>query len=50
MNKNEIEFLKNEEKPYDVYVLFNRRVTELIGTKMKLKLKILILNFEFNLI
>ena len=38
-------------KPYDVYVLFNGRVTELIGTKIKFEIKkILILNFEFNLI
>ena len=35
-------------KLYDVYVLFNGEVTELIGMKIKLKLKILILNFEFN--
>ena len=48
MNKNKIK-LKNELKPCDVYLLFNKRVTELIGTKIKLKLKILILNFEFNL-
>ena len=35
-----------------MYVLFNGSVTELIGTKMKfeIKKKILILNFEFNLI
>ena len=49
MNKNKIKW-KNEKKSYDVYVLFNGGVTELIGTKIKLKLKILILNFEFNLI
>ena len=41
---------KNEMKPCDVYVLFNGRLTELIGTKIKLKLEIEILNFEFNLI
>ena len=33
-----------------MYVLVNGGVTELIDTKIKLKLKILILNFEFNLI
>ena len=39
------------KKPCDMYVVFNGRVTELIGPKIeKLKLKILILNFEFNLI
>ena len=27
------------KKPYYIYVLFNKRVTELIGSKMKLKLK-----------
>ena len=36
MNKNRIK-LKNEKKPCDVYVLFNGGVTELIGTKIKLK-------------
>ena len=35
-------------KPYDVYVLFNGGVIELIGTNIKLILKISILNFEFN--
>ena len=35
MNKN----LKNEKKPYDVYVLFNGRVTEFIGTKIKFEIK-----------
>ena len=42
---------KNEEKQYLVYVLFNEGVNEFVGTKIKLKLKkilILILNFEFN--
>ena len=43
MNKNKIK-LKNEKKAYDVYVLFTGGVTELIGAKIKLKLKILILN------
>ena len=33
-------------KPYDVYVLFNGEVTELIDTKIKNS----ILNFAFNLI
>ncbi len=47
MNKNKI---TNKKKPCDVYVLFNGSVTELIGTKKKLKIKNLILNFEFNLI
>ena len=32
-----------------MYVLVNGGVTELIGTKIKSKLKILISNFEFNL-
>ena len=41
MNKNKI---KIEKKPYDVSVHFNGGVTELIGTKIKLKLKNLILN------
>ena len=36
MNKNKIN-LKNVKKPYLIYVLFNKRVTELIGSKMKLK-------------
>ena len=36
MNKNKIK-LKNEKKPCDVYVLLNGKVTELIGTKIKLK-------------
>ena len=45
MNKNKIKY-KNCKKPCDVYVLFN----ELIGTKIKFEIKILILNFEFNLI
>ena len=31
-------------------VLFNGRVTELIGTKIKFEIKNLILNFDFNLI
>ena len=38
MNKNKIN-LKNVKKPYLVYVLFNKRVTELIGSKIKLKFK-----------
>ena len=42
MNKNKIN-LKNVKKPY-VYELFNKRVTELIGSKIKLKLK----KFNFN--
>ena len=29
MNKNKIK--KNVKKPYHIYVLFNKRVTELIG-------------------
>ena len=35
--------------PCDVYVLFNGRVTELIGTNINFEFKILILDFEFNL-
>ena len=51
MNKNKIRFKKNEKKPCDMYVLFNGKVTELIGTKIKFETKkISILNFEFNLI
>ena len=34
MNKNKI--FKIEKKSYLVYVLFNERVTELIGLKIKL--------------
>ena len=37
MNKNKI--LKNVKKPYLVYVLFNKRVTELISSKIKWKFK-----------
>ena len=40
---------KNGNIPCDVYVLFNRRVTELIGTNINFEFKILILNLEFNL-
>ena len=47
MNKNKIK-KKNEEKPCDMYVLLNGRVTELIGTKIKFEIKNF--NFEFNLI
>ena len=37
---------KDEKKPCDVYVLFNGRITELIGHENIIwKLKILILNF-----
>ena len=43
MNKNKIKY-KNEEKPYDVYVLFSGGVTELIDTKIKLKKNF---NFKF---
>ena len=42
---NEINFLKNEKEPCEMYVLFNGRVAELIGTKIKFEIK----NFEFNL-
>ena len=38
MNKNKMN-LKNVRKPYLVYVLFNKRVTGLIGSKIKLKNK-----------
>ena len=38
MNKNKMN-LKNLKKPYIVYVPFNKRVTELIDSKIKLKLK-----------
>ena len=30
---------KNEGKPCDLYVLFNGRVTELIGAKIKFEIK-----------
>ena len=43
MNKNKINS-KNVQKPYLVYILFNKRVTELIGMKIKSKLK----KFNFN--
>ena len=35
--------------PCDVYVLFNGKVTELIGTNIEFEFKIFILNFEFDL-
>ena len=44
MNKNKIK--KNAEKPFDVYILFNWRVTKLIGTKIKFEIKNF--NFKFN--
>ena len=55
MNKDKMKFKKNVKKPYNMYVLFNKRVTEFIGSKIKLKFKkklilTLILNLEFNLI
>ena len=37
MNKDKIKWKKWEETIH-VYVLFNKRVTELIGSKIKLKL------------
>ena len=38
MNKNKIKSkLKDVKKRYHIYVLFNKRVTELIGSKIKLK-------------
>ena len=40
MNKNQIKKKKKKKKPHDVYILFNKRVTELIGSKkIKSKLK-----------
>ena len=39
MNKDKMKFLKNEKNPYHAYVLFNEGVTEIIGTKIKLKFK-----------
>ena len=39
MNKNKIR-LKKERKPCDMYALFNGRVAELIGTKVKFEIKI----------
>ena len=47
MNKNKIKFLKCKKKPYHIYVLFNKRVTELIGSKIELNLKKKI-NFNFK--
>ena len=41
--------MKNGMIPCDVYVLFNGRVTELIGTNVNFEFEILILNFEFDL-
>ena len=41
--------IKNVKIPCDVYVLFNGKVTELIGTNINFEFKILISNFEFNL-
>ena len=41
--------IKNGKIPCDVYVLFNGRVSELIGTNINFEFKILILNFEINL-
>ena len=43
MNKNKIKS-KNDQKSCDVYVLFNGRVTELIGTKIKFEIE----NFNFK--
>ena len=43
MNKNEIK-LKNEKKPCDEYILFNGKVAELIGRKIKFEIK----NFNFK--
>ena len=48
--KKKKNFFLNEKKPCDVCVLFNGRVTELIGTKIKFEIKNFNLNFEFNLI
>ena len=43
MNKIEkINFLKTGKIPCDIYVLFNGRVTELIGTNINFELQILI--------
>ena len=49
MSKIKKNKIKNEKIPCDVYVLFNKRVTELIGTNINFEFKILILIFEFNL-
>ena len=38
MNKNKIK-LKNVKKPYHIYVQFNKVLTELISSKIKLKVK-----------
>ena len=42
MNKNKIK--EDEKKPCDEYVLFNGRVTELRGSKIKFEIK----NFNFK--
>ena len=40
MNKNKIkQKIKNVEKPYHINVLFNKSVTELIGSKINLNFK-----------
>ena len=40
---------KDENTPCDVYVLFNGRVSELIGSYINFEFKIFIKNFEFDL-
>ena len=44
MNENKIKY-KNLKKPYHIYILFNKRVTELIGSKMKIEF---LKNFNFK--
>ena len=40
---------KNRKTPCDVYVSFNGKVIEFMGTNINFEFKILILNFELNL-
>ena len=40
---------KDEKKPCDVYVLFNGRVTELIGSKIRIKFEIKNFNLKFRI-
>ena len=44
MNENKIKLKNGEKEQCDVYLLFNGRVTELIGTKIQFEIK----NFNFK--
>ena len=39
MNKSEIKLKKHVKKPYHISVLFNKRVSDIRGSKIKLKYK-----------